>query len=659
MPKAWRAPAEIIAQLPRIFGTPWSQVVDQPRPASFPWDNPSLRASPIAMSEILSLAGRPALSTFRLAKLQQNLTASQPTHHVAAVTATFRHFVEISRPLDDRRAAHARAPADLRPERFPGRRDGERDVARGPPARHDLAVVVEGDRHRAATAACRRSSASSAAWSIASRRRMATALSRERPRRAAAAHPRPHDRGVLDGRGRRASLCSRMLRRGRSPTIPLLAEGRAALETRERASSGWRWRPTRSTTSPRTSAARARSHRRRADDVRAGQLRALPPQDLQRATGSSTARRRTRACSRMIRDTHRGASAGHGRRLLRQLGGDGRRDGRALLSAQGRPLRRTRAELTHTLMKVETHNHPTAIAPFPGAATGSGGEIRDEGATGTGAKPKAGLVGFTVSNLRIPGPAALGGRLRQAGAHRLRARRSCSRARSAPQRSTTSSAGRTSPATSARSSSRSTAKVRGYHKPIMIAGGVGNIRAAHTHKRPLPDGHAADPDRRPRHADRHGRRRRVVDGHRRQHGRPRFRFGAARQRRDAAPRAGSDRPLLAAGRRAIRSCRSTTSARAACPTRCRSWCTAAAWAGRSTCARCRRKSRACRRARSGATRRRSATCWRSRRTSSPRSRRSASASAARSPSSATPTPKAGWWSPTRTSTTGPSTCRST
>jgi len=55
------------------------------------------------------------------------------------------------------------------------------------------------------------------------------------------------------------------------------------------------------------------------------------------------------------------------------------------------------------LMKVETHNHPTAISPFPGAATGSGGEIRDEGATGRGAKPKAGLVGFSVSNLRIPG----------------------------------------------------------------------------------------------------------------------------------------------------------------------------------------------------------------------------------------------------------------
>ena len=62
-----------------------------------------------------------------------------------------------------------------------------------------------------------------------------------------------------------------------------------------------------------------------------------------------------------------------------------------------------REEETHILVKVETHNHPTAISPFPGAATGSGGEIRDEGATGRGARPKAGLCGFSVSNLAIPG----------------------------------------------------------------------------------------------------------------------------------------------------------------------------------------------------------------------------------------------------------------
>src|SRR5690606_5887740 len=59
-------------------------------------------------------------------------------------------------------------------------------------------------------------------------------------------------------------------------------------------------------------------------------------------------------------------------------------------------------EDTHILAKVETHNHPTAISPFPGAATGAGGEIRDEGATGRGSRPKAGLAGFTVSNLNIP-----------------------------------------------------------------------------------------------------------------------------------------------------------------------------------------------------------------------------------------------------------------
>jgi phosphoribosylformylglycinamidine synthase len=62
----------------------------------------------------------------------------------------------------------------------------------------------------------------------------------------------------------------------------------------------------------------------------------------------------------------------------------------------------THEEPIEILLKVETHNHPTAISPWPGAATGSGGEIRDEGATGIGAKPKAGLCGFTVSNLNLP-----------------------------------------------------------------------------------------------------------------------------------------------------------------------------------------------------------------------------------------------------------------
>ncbi|HEY4067939.1 MAG TPA: phosphoribosylformylglycinamidine synthase, partial [Burkholderiaceae bacterium] len=67
------------------------------------------------------------------------------------------------------------------------------------------------------------------------------------------------------------------------------------------------------------------------------------------------------------------------------------------------PVYSARVEPVHVLMKVETHNHPTAISPFPGASTGAGGEIRDEGATGRGSKPKAGITGFSVSNLHLPG----------------------------------------------------------------------------------------------------------------------------------------------------------------------------------------------------------------------------------------------------------------
>ncbi len=145
-------------------------------------------------------------------------------------------------------------------------------------------------------------------------------------------------------------------------------------------------------------------------------------------------------------------------------------------------------ELTHTLMKVETHNHPTAISPFAGAATGSGGEIRDEGATGRGAKPKAGLCGFSVSNLRLPG-----------------AERPWEAAESKPDRiasplaimlegpigaaSFNNEFGRPNLAGYFRSYEQEVAGVvRGYHKPIMIAGGVGNVRAAHARKGAVPPG---------------------------------------------------------------------------------------------------------------------------------------------------------------------------
>jgi len=144
------------------------------------------------------------------------------------------------------------------------------------------------------------------------------------------------------------------------------------------------------------------------------------------------------------------------------------------------------------LMKVETHNHPTAISPWPGAATGSGGEIRDEGATGRGSKPKAGLVGFSVSNLRIPefeqpwetdfgkpdrivsaldimlegplGGAAFNnefGRPNLLGYFRTY---------------------------EAEVNSHNGQEIRGYHKPIMLAGGLGNIRDQHVQKGDIPVG---------------------------------------------------------------------------------------------------------------------------------------------------------------------------
>ncbi|KEQ19786.1 phosphoribosylformylglycinamidine synthase [Endozoicomonas numazuensis] len=146
----------------------------------------------------------------------------------------------------------------------------------------------------------------------------------------------------------------------------------------------------------------------------------------------------------------------------------------------------------HILMKVETHNHPTAISPWPGASTGAGGEIRDEGATGRGSKPKAGLTGFSVSNLNIPGykqpwekeygkpdrivtalDIMLDGPLGGAGFNNEFGRPNlCGYFRTFE--------------TTAKGSAGE--EVRGYHKPIMLAGGLGNIRADHVEKGDIPVG---------------------------------------------------------------------------------------------------------------------------------------------------------------------------
>ena len=146
----------------------------------------------------------------------------------------------------------------------------------------------------------------------------------------------------------------------------------------------------------------------------------------------------------------------------------------------------------HILMKVETHNHPTAIAPFPGAATGSGGEIRDEGATGRGSKPKAGLCGFSVSNLKIPASPQVWetdfgkpDRIVSALDIMLEAPIGAAAFNNEFGRPNICGYFRTY---EEKVTSFGGEEVRGYHKPIMLAGGLGNIRADHVDKNDIPPG---------------------------------------------------------------------------------------------------------------------------------------------------------------------------
>ncbi len=158
-------------------------------------------------------------------------------------------------------------------------------------------------------------------------------------------------------------------------------------------------------------------------------------------------------------------------------------------------------EPIHLLCKVETHNHPTAISPFPGAATGSGGEIRDEGATGRGARPKAGLTGFTVSNLRLPG-AVQPWEIDSGKPNRIVSALDIMIEGPLGGAAFNNEFGRPAingyfrtfeaavPAASVQSSGFGVQgsvpvtqlELRGYHKPIMLAGGLGNIREMHVRK---------------------------------------------------------------------------------------------------------------------------------------------------------------------------------
>jgi len=136
----------------------------------------------------------------------------------------------------------------------------------------------------------------------------------------------------------------------------------------------------------------------------------------------------------------------------------------------------------HLLMKVETHNHPTAISPFAGAGTGAGGEIRDEGAVGRGSRPKAGLVGFSVSHLEIP-DRPRPWEIRYGKPDRIVTPLQIMTEGPIGAAAFNNEFGRPNLAGYFRSfETRTSEGVRGYHKPIMIAGGFGNIREDHVEK---------------------------------------------------------------------------------------------------------------------------------------------------------------------------------
>jgi len=143
--------------------------------------------------------------------------------------------------------------------------------------------------------------------------------------------------------------------------------------------------------------------------------------------------------------------------------------------------------VSHVLMKVETHNHPTAISPFPGASTGAGGEIRDEGATGRGSKPKAGLTGFTVSKLWPEGAQDYGRPSHIASPLQIMTEGPLGGAAFNNEFGRPNLLGYFREYEQTVTSDVDTVR-RGYHKPIMIAGGLGVIDADLTHKIEFPAG---------------------------------------------------------------------------------------------------------------------------------------------------------------------------
>ena len=435
------------------------------------------------MPEVIALRGRSALSPFRIAKLLAALAAVRPNHPITAVSAHYWHFVEIDRPL------RAGERATL-----------ERLLTYGPldasSTASDTSLLVV---PRLGTISPWSSKATDIARNCAldAVRRIERGVAFELATREhqrltdadrAALLPFVHDRmteAVLDDVADARQLFTHVAPRPLA-TIPLRERGRPAIDAANEALG-----LALSSDEVEYLADAFGRLGRDPTDVELTMFAQANSEHCRHKIFNATWRidgdPQPQTLFGMIRATH----AAHPQGTLVAYSDnasviEGSSVDRFYAGADGRYA--AHREPTQILMKVETHNHPTAIAPFPGAATGAGGEIRDEGATGTGAKPKAGLVGYTTSHLRIPGlPQPWEGNYGKPD--RIASALSIMQDGPIGAASFNNEFGRPNIAGYFRTFEMTVAgEVRGYHKPIMIAGGVGNIAGAHTHKRLLAEG---------------------------------------------------------------------------------------------------------------------------------------------------------------------------
>jgi len=432
---------------------------------------------------MLQIPGPAALSTFRIAKLVDRLSALDDS--VGAVAARFMHFVDVARPLASAEQEVLAALLTYGP-RLPSPDEAGECILVVPrigtispwsSKASDIASVC-------GLASVRRIERGIAYWLRASR-----PLGREQlVRLAPALHDRMTEEVLLD-----AAQAARLFEH--APARPLaqvsLAAGRAALERADRelglALSGDEMEYL------------LESFRRLGRDPTDVELMMFAQANSEHcrhkifnAHWVIDGKPRDESLFAMIRYTHARNPHGVLSAYLDNAAVIEGSPGARYFPDPASGIYRASFEPIDILMKVETHNHPTAISPFPGAATGSGGEIRDEGATGRGAKPKAGLTGFSVSNLRIPGferpwEPQFGAPARIASALEIMLEGPIGAA------SFNNEFGRPAICGYFRTlelhaSADPPQRLRGYHKPIMIAGGLGNVRRAHVIKAEIPVG---------------------------------------------------------------------------------------------------------------------------------------------------------------------------